>query len=280
MFNNIDSFPLQVFFFHSQLPPLSSNKLHKSETLKVLHVTWGSLLFRLSWPLGPADLGSLISEPLPAPVETERGCHRNLSCLLSGFSCSEPSPTNSFSTLQPRWPFRRTSLMVHDLLVSILSLVALWPSEHSLVPGVVHEVPPLARAGPRHSSPHSRSYRWVSIKLPFPKDVFSFHCLSAYTTYILKSSFFFLVLQVLLRKCKIWSIGAFIHFCWWLWCWWESCPSRSASLSAFMNILKMTSKSRLDWSIGPFKMSHMLTIVSDVINHRREKCSDSGYILR
>ena len=47
-----------------------------------------------------------------------------------------------------------------------------------------------------------------------------------------------------------------------------------------MNILKMTSKSRLDWSIGPFKMSHMLTIVSDVINHRREKCSDSGYILR
>lgn len=253
MFNNIDSFPLQVFFFY-WAPAHSYPHYHPTSCIN--QRPWRSYMSpEALCSSDSAGLGALLIwvlsslSPCLPPVETERGCHRNLTCLLSGFPCSEPSPTNSFSTLQPRWPFRRTSLIVHDLLVNILSLVALWPSEHSLAPRVVHEVPPLARAGPRHSWPHSRSYRWVSIKLPFRKDVFSFHCLSAYTIYILE--FFFLVLQVLLRKCKIWSIGAFIHFCWWLWCWWESCPSRSASLSAFMNILKMTSKSRLYWSICP-----------------------------
>lgn len=110
----------------------------------------------LIWPQEPVL--SSVSPCLP-PVETEIGSHRNLSCLVSGFLCSEPDTTNSFSTLQPRWPFRITNLTVQDFLVNMLSLVALWPSEHSLAPGVVHGAPPLARAGPRHSWLHSGSYR-------------------------------------------------------------------------------------------------------------------------
>lgn len=120
MFNNIGQFSLQVFFFYWEFPlsvtPIVIPTSMNQRPLKVLHVTWGSLLFWLSWLLSAADLtpGTVLSSVPFLPLLLRQRSALTATQPFLGFPCSEPSTTNSFSTLQPRWLFRRPSLTVQD----------------------------------------------------------------------------------------------------------------------------------------------------------------------
>ena len=166
MFNNIDSFPLQIFFFY-WVPSLSY--LHDHPTNSMNQRSWRSymspeaLLFWLSWLLSAADLTpgtcSLICEPLPASLRQRSDLTATSAVLSLGFPAQNPLPLTHSPHCSHDDLSEEQVLTVQDFLVNMLSLVALWPSEHSLAPGAGHGAPSLARAGPRHSWPHSGSYR-------------------------------------------------------------------------------------------------------------------------